>query len=199
MVRILLRAVPWPAVSGITAVAIVTGAGGIAWPGVAQILLPIAFALLAAAAAFVLDEPASAVVDVTPTGRGRRTAVRALVLLVPLGAGTALVLAGARRAEELPWPAVGLALAGSVLLGFAIACVVRRYSGEPGTQASAAAAFVLIVPGFLPFAAQWVRPFPVTGPDPGGLSSTTFWWLAGTACLAAIAASVPESRRRRSR
>jgi hypothetical protein len=117
------------------------------------------------AAAFVLDEPASAVVDVTPTGRAWRTAVRAL--------------------------------AGSVLLGFAIACVARRYSGEPGTQASAAA-FVLIVPGFLPFAARWVQTFPVTGPDPRGLSSTTFWWLAGTACLAAIAASVPEFRRRSS-
>jgi hypothetical protein len=198
MAAVLLRAVPWPAVGGITAVAVVTGAGGFAWPGGAQILFPIAFALLAGAAAFVLDEPASAVVDVTPTSRALRTAVRAVALLVPLGAGTALVLAGALRAEKLPWPAVGLALAGSVLLGFAIACVVRRYSGEPGTQASAAAAFVLIVPGFLPFAAQWVRTFPVTGPDPGGLSSTTFWWLAGTACLAAIAASVPEFRRRRS-
>jgi len=198
MAAVLLRAVPWPAVSGITAVALVTGAGGFAWPGGAQILLPIAFALLAGAAAFVLDEPASAVVDVTPTGRARRTAVRALALLVPLGAGTALVLAGALRAVKLPWPAVGLALAGSVLLGFAIACVARRYSGEPGTQASAAAAFVLIIPGFLPFVAQWVRPFPVTGPHPGGPSSTTFWSIAGCVCLAAIAASVPELRRRRS-
>lgn len=97
-----------------------------------------------------------------------------------------------------PWFFVGWQLAGSVLLGFAIACVLRQHVGEPGTQASAAAAFVLIVPGFLPFAAQWVRTFPVTAPDPGGLSSTTFWWLAGTACLAAIAASVPEFRRRRS-
>jgi len=199
MVRVLLRAVPWSAVGGITAVAVVTGAGGFAWPGGAQILLPIAFALLAGAAAFVLDEPASAVVDVTPTGRGRRTAVRALALLVPLGAGTALVLAGALRAVKLPWPAVGLALAGSVLLGFAIACVARRYSGEPGTQASAAAAFVLIAPGFLPFVAGWVQTFPAAGPAPRALSSTTFWWLAGTACLAAIAASVPELRRLRSR
>jgi hypothetical protein len=196
MVAVLLRAVPWPAVGGITAVAVVTGAGGIAWPGVAQILLPVSFALLAGAAAFVLDEPASAVVDVTPTGRVRRTAVRALVLLVPLGAGTGLVLAGALRAVRLPWPAVGLALAGSVLLGFAIACVARRYSGEPGTQASAAASFVLIVPGFLPFVARWVHPFPATGPQPGGLSSTAFWWMAGCLCLAAIAASVPELRQR---
>ena len=199
MVAVLLRAVAWPAVGGNTAVAVITGAGGIAWPGGAQILLPISFALLAGAAAFVLDEPASAVVDVTPTGRGRRTAVRALVLLVPLGAGAGLVLAGALRAVTLPWPAVGLALAGSVLLGFAIACVARRYSGEPGTQASAAAAFVLIVPGFLPPLPRWIHMFPVTAPHPSGLSSTAFWSLAGTACLAAIAASGPELRRRRPR
>jgi hypothetical protein len=116
-----------------------------------------------------------------------------------IGQALALVLAGALSAVELPWPAVSLALAGSVLLGFAIACVARRYSGEPGTQASAAAAFVLIAPGFLPFAAGWVQTFPAAGPAPRGLSSTTFWWLAGTACLAAIAASVPELRRLRSR
>jgi hypothetical protein len=199
MVAGVLRAVAWPAVGGITAVAVITGAGGIAWPGGAQILLAIAFALLAGAAAFVLDEPASAVVDVTPTGRGLRTAVRALALLVPLGAGAGLVLAGALRAVTLPWPAVGLALAGNVLLGFAIACVARRYIGEPGALASAAAAFVLIVPGFLPSLARWIHMFPVADPHPHGLSATAFWWLAGTACLATIAASVPELRRRRSR
>ena len=99
----------------------------------------------------------------------------------------------------LPWPAVGLALAGNVLLGFAIACVARQYLGEPGTLASAAAAFVLIVPGFLPPLARWIHIFPVTGPHPRGLSSTAFWWIAGCLCLAAIAASAPELRRRRSR
>jgi hypothetical protein len=196
MVAILLRAVPWPAVGGITAVAVITGAGGLAWPGGAQILLAISFALLAGAAALVLDEPASPVVDVTPTGRGVRTAVRALALLVPLGAGAGLVLAGALRAVRLPWPAVGLALAGNVLLGFAIACVVRRYRGEPGTQASAAAAFVLIAPGFLPPLAGWIHTFPLSGPHPPGPSSSTLWWITGSACLAAIAASVPELRYR---
>lgn len=195
MAAILLRAVAWPAVTGVTAVAVITGAGGLAWPGGAQIVLPIAFALLAVAAAFVLDEPASPVVDITPAGRTVRTAVRALALLVPLGAGAALVLAGALRAVRLPWPAVVLALAGNVLLGFAIACVLRRYHGEPGTQASAATSFVLIVPGFLPPLAGWIHTFPVTGPHPAGLTSSTLWWIAGGVCLATIAASVPELRR----
>ncbi len=53
----------------------------------ATVLLPICFALLAAAAAFTLDEPASLVVDVTPTGPARRTQIRAVALLAPLAAG----------------------------------------------------------------------------------------------------------------
>ena len=72
------------------------------WPGAGRALLPLSFVLLAAAAAFVLDEPASPVVDVVPTGPGRRTAVRALALLVPLGVGGALVLAVALRLLTLP-------------------------------------------------------------------------------------------------
>ena len=63
-----LRGVAWPVVGALSAVAAVAGAAGIAWRDSAPALLPIAFALLAAAAAFLLDEPASEVVDVTPTG-----------------------------------------------------------------------------------------------------------------------------------
>src|SRR5262249_34047809 len=144
MITAVLRAVAWPAICGITATAAVLGAFGIAWPAAIGPLLGIAFALLSAAAAFVLDEAASAVVDVTPTGPGRRTAIRGLALLVPLGGGLGLVLSGALRGIALPWPAVGVAMAGNVLLGFAIACAARRYTGEPGALASSAAVLILV-------------------------------------------------------
>jgi hypothetical protein len=199
MAAIVLRAVPWPAVCGITALAAVVGACGVAWPGDGQALLTISFALLAAAAAFVLDEPASAVVDVTPTRPGTRTAIRSLALLVPLCAGLSLMLSGALRAIALSWPAVGLALAGNVLLGFAIACVARRRVGEPGARASSAAAFILIAPGLLPPLARRIHTFPATAPQPQGLSSTTCWWLIGCACITAIAASVAGPRPKRTR
>ena len=55
------------------------GRGGVAWRGGAPALLPISFALLAAAAAFLLDEPASEVVDVTPTGPASLASPRRLV------------------------------------------------------------------------------------------------------------------------
>ena len=87
------------------------GGCGAAFPAAATVLLPICFTLLAAAAAFALDEPASLVVDVTPTGPVRRTGIRALALLAPLAAGAVLMLAGGQRGLALPWAATGLALA----------------------------------------------------------------------------------------
>jgi hypothetical protein len=83
-------------------VAVVVGGCGAAFPAAATVLLPTCFALLAAAAAFTLDEPASLVVDVTPTGPVRRTRVRAVALLVPLAAGALVMLAAAIRGLALP-------------------------------------------------------------------------------------------------
>src|SRR5262245_21843877 len=116
----------------------------------AAVLFPIGFALLAAAAAFTLDEPASPIVDVAPTGAVRRTGLRALALLLPLAAGTVLMLAGASRGLPLPWGSTALALTGNVLLGFAAACVGRGRTGEPGAATAAAVVLILILPGILP-------------------------------------------------
>jgi hypothetical protein len=190
MTKVELRAVSWPVVGGSSAVAALVGAGGVAWPGSGQDLLPIAFALLAVAAAFVLDEPAGAVVDVAPVSAARRTAVRSLALLIPLGVGAILVLALALRAARPPWPTMALVLGGNVLLGFAVACVVRRRAGEPGPLAAPAVLAVLIVPGLLPPVARWVHTFPAAAPDQNGLPVTAWWWTAGGVCAVAIAASL---------
>src|SRR5690349_5456022 len=116
MIRSMLRAGAWPAVTGLSGAAVAMGGFGVALPVSAAAMFPLAFTLLAAAAAFVLDEPAGVVVDVTPTGPARRTAIRALALLAPLAAGGVLILAGALRGLALPWAATGLALAGNVVL-----------------------------------------------------------------------------------
>jgi len=168
------------------------GGCGAAFPAAATMLFPICFALLAAAAAFTLDEPASQVVDVTPTGPVRRTGIRAVALLAPLAAGALVMLAAAVRGLALPWTAAGLALAGNVLLGFAAACVVRMRTGEPGAAAGAAVVLVLIAPGLVPQVARWVRTFPA--PGVGGPSSDTVWWIVLAVCLVAIAISVSGRR-----
>ena len=187
MVRSMLRAGAWPAFTGISGAAIVVGGCGVAFPGAATVLVPIAFTLLAAAAAFVLDEPASLVVDVTPTGPLRRTAIRSVALLAPLAAGAVLMLAGALRGLALPWAATGLALAGNVVLGFAVACVARTRTGEPGAPAAAAVVLILMAPSLLPPVARRVSTFPTSG---GGLSSNIVWWTILAVCVAAVAVSV---------
>jgi len=187
MTGAVLRAGAWPAVVGLSGVAVVLGGCGAAFPAAATVLLPICFALLAAAAAFTLDEPASLVVDVTPTGPVRRTRVRAVALLVPLAAGALVMLAAAIRGLALPWAATGLALAGNVLLGFAAACVVRTRTGEPGATTGTAVVLVLVTPGLVPHVARWVRTFPA--PGAGGPSSDTVWWTVLVVCAVAIAIS----------
>ncbi len=185
---VMLRAGAWPAVAGISGVAVVVGGCGAAFPAAATVLVPICFALLAAAAAFTLEEPASLVVDVTPTGPVRRTTIRAVALLAPLAAGALVMLAAAIRGQALPWAATGLALAGNVLLGFAAACVLRTRTGEPGAAAGAAVVLALMAPSLVPQIARWVRTFPA--PDAGGRSSDTVWWTVLAVCVAAIVISV---------
>jgi hypothetical protein len=188
MIALVLRAGAWQAVAGVSGVAVVVGACGAALPAAATVLLPICFTLLAAAAAFTLDEPASPVVDVTPTAPVRRTQIRAVALLAPLAAGALVLLAAALRGQALPWAAAGLALAGNVLFGFAVACVVRTRTGEPGAVAGTVVVLVLMTPSLVPQVARWVRTFPA--PDTGGPSSDTVWWTVLAVCVVAIAVSL---------
>ena len=188
MIRQMLRAGAWPAVAGISGVALVAGGCGVAFPTASPVLLTIAFTLLAAAAAFTLDEPASQVVDVTPTGPLRRTGIRALALLAPVAAGTVLILAGAQRGLALPWAATALALGGNIVLGFTVACLIRTRTGEPGAPASAAVALILMAPSLVPAVARRVSTFPTSGG--AGLSSNTVWWTVLALCITAFAVSV---------
>jgi hypothetical protein len=187
MVRAVLRAGAWPAVASLSGVAVVVGGCAAAFPAAATMLFPICFALLAAAAAFTLDEPASLVVDVTPTTPARRTQIRAVALLAPLAAGALVLLAAAVRGQALPWAGAGLALAGHVLFGFAVACVARTRTGEPGPAAGTAVVLVLMAPSLVPQAARWVRTFPA--PGAGGPSSDPVWWAVVAVAVLAIAIS----------
>jgi hypothetical protein len=188
MTGAVLRAGAWPAVAGVSGVAVVVGGSAAAFPAAATTMLPVCFALLAAAAAFALDEPASVVVDVTPTGPVRRTGIRAVALLAPLAVGALVMLAAALRGLVLPWAAAGLALTGNLVLGFAVACVVRTRTGEPGVAAGTAVVLLLLAPGLVPQVARWVRTFPASGA--GGPSADTVWWTVLTVCVVAIAISV---------
>ena len=111
-----------------------------------------------------------------------------MALLAPLAAGALVLLAAAIRGLALPWAAAGLALAGNVLLGFAVACVARTRTGEPGAAAGTAVVLVLMAPSLVPQVARWVRTFPA--PGAGGPSSDTVWWIVLAVCVVAIAISI---------
>ena len=194
MMAIMLRAAPWRAVTGVSGVAALLGAAGVAVPAAAPVLIALAFALLASAAAFALDEPASQVVDVTPTRLSTRTAIRGVLLLVPLADGAALAAAGALRDIALPWPAVVLTLAGNVLFGFTAACIARARTGEPGLRAAASVVLVLVAPGLLPPVSRWVHTFPSSPAGAG--AAQTLWWCVLAACALAIAATCSGRLRR---
>jgi hypothetical protein len=108
-----------------------------------------------------------------------------VALLAPLAAGALVLLAAALRGQALPWASAGLALAGNVLLGFAVACVARTRTGEPGPAAGTAVVLVLMAPSLVPQVARWVRTFPA--PGAGGPSPDTVWWTVLTVCAVTIA------------
>jgi hypothetical protein len=115
-------------------------------------------------------------------------AIRAAALLAPLAAGALVILAAAMRGLALPWTATGLALAGNVLLGFAVACVARTRTGEPGAAVGGAVVLVLMAPILVPPVTRWIRTFPAAGA--GGPSSDRVWWTVVAVCVVAIAVSI---------
>lgn len=191
MIGPLLRAGAWHAVLGLSAVAVVVGGVAAAIPKAGLVLLPLCFALLGGAAAFALDEPAFQVVDVAPTSAARRAAVRSLALVLPLavGAVTGLVVAGR---TGLPWAATALALIGTVVFGFTVACLARTRAGEPGAVASAIVVALMLAPALIPRVPAWLRTFPV--PDSRSQPSNALWAVALVACSGLIAGSLMNRR-----
>ena len=193
-IAITLRGAYWSAIAGLTVIACAIGAGGIALAHyfVGPPLLAAAFALLAAASAFTLDESASAVVDVTPTGPAAQTAARAVALTAPVCGGLGLLAGVALRPTPVPIWAVVLALIGSVLLGFAVAGVGRVQTGEPGLWASAATAFPLVLAPLYEPVSRRIHTFPATRSE--ATSSNTWWAIAATISMLLIAIAARSDR-----
>ncbi len=186
---VLLRAAIWPAVLSLTAGATLLGAAGVALgpAAIGSVALGPAATLLAAAAAFTLDEPSAAIVDVTPTSRIRRTAARAYALSVPLLAGVGLASAIHTRDAALSTTELAAAVVGNVLLGFAAACAARRSSAEPGILVATTITVTFVAASLIPPIARRVQLFP-TSPT-ASVSSTTWWTLIIVAGILTIAAA----------
>jgi hypothetical protein len=186
LVKAAMRAVPWPTVGGTTGIAVLLGTVAFAvGPAAARPLLMVSFALLAAAGSFTLDEPADVVTDVTPTSRRAQTMARAPALVVPLAGGLAVVAATAARSSDLPTTGVLVALVGNILLGFAVASVLRRRSGEPGLRASTVTVLFLVIGPSLPALNRVVHTFPEPSASSVDQHSNVLWAaLAGLSIVA---------------
>lgn len=191
-----LRGVSWPAVlggsafgAGILAVCVAFAADG---PPLLYVRLSLV--ALAAAAAFVLDEPAAAAVDAVPATRRGRTAVRATAVALPLAVWTAGILALERRNSATAVGALLVEGAGVLAVAVALSAILRLTGrAEPGEiVASVLGASVLAVLIFNP----WLGSVPLFPVGDGWAASTALWsCLAVAAMMLVVAASRDPYRR----
>ena len=185
----LRRAIPWMALLGCCAGALLMAGAIGRWPSTASVLLPLLVASLAAAAAFTFDEVSLPVVEVTPRGGVWRRATRLAVSLVPLLLWTAVVVV---RPGDLPlsrgsWLLVGLA-AISLTAGLA-ALASRRHVASPGGSLAAVVVLALISPMVIGSVLDWESLYPFGDFSAGVL--TVWLGVAGAGALACVAALRP--------
>lgn len=179
----LRRAIPWATLLACCGAALVAAGAVHRWPSTAVVLLPATLGCCAAAAAFVFDEPDTAVAAVTPRAAWRRTA-RMAVALVPLALWLGLVLL-------LP-VAEGWWLAGtaSVLVTAGVAGLATRWrAAAPGAVLAAVVGIAVFVPLVLGsvLGTEFLYPY-------DGLVGVvgTFWTVtAGLGTVACLGALLP--------
>jgi fluoride ion exporter CrcB/FEX len=198
VVPIVLTALPWRPLAAASAAA--AGMLGVAaiWPtsGFATIGIKLALVCLAAAACFVLDEPAAAVVDSAPKTLRARTVIRLSGVAIPATIGAAGLVAIAARLGpapygqgpfgELPVGGLLLQLAGCLLLGVATAAFARRFMPEPGDYVSGMVAgclTTLVI--YNPFG-RWVDVFPIS-PQDRWSRSVVLWTIVCLLSLVTVA------------
>lgn len=183
----ILRGVDWRVVLGGAALGATVLLLCLALPveGLPLTYVRLALIALVGATAFVLDEPAAAVVDAVPVPRRRRTAVRLIATLVPLGVWTAAVLGLAVRHPQTP--VRGLLVEGAGALAVVLAgAAVLRWTGlrEPGEVTATFTGATLLA--FLLFdpPPHSVPVFPV---HDGWATSTLLWAGLGLTALIVVA------------
>jgi hypothetical protein len=195
MVRYAAQAVPWGRVA-LAAVLVVLLMELVRWdPWVLWPLQGATIGLLAGAAGWCFDEPAAAVVDVTPRSLAWRTAAR-----LPAAVGLALVWCA------VVWQAGDHALFGrrdAVLVeGLAALAVGAAYAGWRRARGEGMPGVVLAT-AVVPLTSAWalVRPLEATLPvfpygtsSPSDWTSSTMGWtVLGTLALVVLAAALTDA------
>ncbi len=159
----------------------------VVWPALSfgPTLFAAGFAVLAAAAAFVLDEPAAEAVDAGPTTMRERALARGLALGLPAGLGLLAVGGVELRAPAVPATGLALEVLGCVVLGVTVAAVLRATGfATPGDAAASGVALALLACARLEPFRTWVLMFPS---DPDAVWGRTVLLWAGLMALCAAA------------
>jgi hypothetical protein len=187
---VLLRAVAWRALLGLSVAGGVTGAAAVfAHSGPSLLVLQLSMVVIGSAAACALDEPAAAVVGACPVRRSTLVALRAFGALVPAGVGAGVLVAWWARGDVER--VLGLELAGCWVLGFALAVLARARLDEPAEVVASGLALVLM-------SVLLVNPIGrrlVLFPDDDQLArGVRTWWVVIVGCAVAVVAVVRERR-----
>jgi len=184
----LLTALPWRPVATASLAALGLLSLVAIWPesGFASAGIRLALVCVAAAAAFVVDEPAAAAVDSAPRTLRARTMVRLTGIVLPASVGAGGLLVVERRLDSTPYGGLLLQLAGCLLLGLATAAFTRRFIPVPGDLVSGAVAGTLTtLVIYNPFA-RWVDVFPLS-PQDRWSGAVVLWSIVCLLCLATLA------------
>lgn len=183
----MLRPVPWASVGGCSLLGAVVLAGCVAYAADGPMLgyARVALVALAAAAAFVFDDPAAAAVRAVPTSNLRRTAARTVAAVVPLIVWLAGVGAMALRSPDRT-PVADLVVEGVGVIAVAVALATvgcRLGLAEPGELvASCLGAVLLGVALFDP--SPWG--VPIFSRGSGWTPSTTLWSVIAVASVLVV-------------
>jgi hypothetical protein len=197
----LRRAIPWMALLGCCAAALVLTVALDRWPTTALVVLPGVLACCAAAAAFTFDEVSLPVVEVTPRGATWRRTARLAVSLLPLVAWSLVVAVrpGDLPLARAPWFLVGLAAI--AVAGGLAALASGHASATPGSALASVVVLAAIGPVVICSFLGWESIYPIGDFSRGVLAFWVGAVVAGiVACVAAVAPGarrvtrVPQSR-----
>jgi hypothetical protein len=199
----ILRSAPWLPVLG------VAGAGAVLLliaalahrTGLAPVATLLGVSACGGAAAYILDEEAAAVLDATPTSRGRRVLWRLPLAAVPASVALAGLLALDRLDAPTHWLRLVPLAAGSLAIGVGLAAALRSgAAGTPGDLASVVtlSSLVLLV------TVDPLRPWASVAPlgDAAHVGRSALLWTAVVAGCAAVTVAHsrdPAARRNRQR
>lgn len=182
-----LRSAPWlPLLAGSAAASLlllgaVVGHGS----GFAPVMSMLGLAACGGAAAYVLDEESTAVLDATPTSRARRVLWRLSLLAIPATVALTALLTLDRLDPPTHWLRMVPFAAGCLAIGVVLAAALRRAGNRaPGDLAGVVAVAVVVLLVAADPLRAWVSVAPLG--DTGHAGRTSLLWAAAVLVCAAV-------------